>query len=182
MKKVVFIILTVFLFSNWGCVKKEKAALKIGDIQITAKEFDKAFESSKFAGSTEAVREKFLNMFISRKLILKEAERLGLDEDPQFLRSIQLFWEQSLLKLILSRETKELSVAIKVDDREISNYYEKRKEQDYADKELSEVYAQIKLLIFRAKQSKAIQDWASSLRNKTKIEIDYKLLGIELDK
>jgi hypothetical protein len=179
MKKLMVIMGVVLLLTGWGCAKKEKAAIRIGEIQVTAEEFAEAFKASQFAGAGEAARGEFLDTFISRKLILKEAEELGLDKDARFLQSIQLFWEQSLLKLILANKVKELAVTIGVDDREIEDYFQSRKEQDYADKELSEVYEQIKLFLFRQKQARAIQDWVSSLEDKTKIEINYKLLGIE---
>ena len=182
MKKAIFIILVVLFFTSWGCVKKEKVALKIGDIEFTTEEYDEAFKSSGSFEYDDDQRKEFLDRFISRKLILKEAEKMGLDKDPQFLQSIQLFWEQSLLKLVLSRKMKELSVEIKVGDSQISDFYNNRKEQVYADKELSEVYDQIKLLLFKAKQGEAIQDWVSSLRNKTKVEINYQLLGIKENK
>ena len=181
MKRVIFAVLAIFLLTGCGEVKKEKAAIKIGDIEITAKEFDDAFKSSQFASQGDARRREFLDTFIARKLILKEAERLGLDKDPEFLQRIQLFWEQALLKLALAQKIKELSITVDVDDSEIKNFYERRKDKDYPDKELSEVYDQIKWLLFRAKQTQIIQDWSSDLRNKAKIKIDYKLLGIEED-
>jgi len=184
MGKIIFLILAIVIFNGCQMREKEKPAIKIGEIEVTSEEFDNAFKSSSLAepGAASAARREFLETFISRKLILKEAERMGLDKDPQFLQSVQFFWEQSLLKLVLSKKMKEISVNIKVEDKQISDYYENNKEQIYVDKELSEVYDQIKWLLFREKQNKAIQDWASSLRNKTKIQIEYELLGIEQDR
>jgi len=179
MKKFMLMLGFILLFVGLGCAKKERPAIRIGDIQFAAKEFDKAFNESKSASAGAAERKEFLDTFISRKLILKEAERLGLDKDPKFLDSIQLFWEQSLLKLILAYKMKELAADIMIDDREIEEYYRSRKEENYANKELSEVYGLIKVLLYRQKQSEAVQAWADSLKEKTKIEIDYKLLGIE---
>jgi hypothetical protein len=179
MKKFMLMMGFMLLFIGFGCTKKESAAIRIGDIRFTAEEFDKAFNESRSAGAGAAQRKEFLDTFISRKLILREAERLGLDKDPKFLDSIQLFWEQSLLKLILTYEMKELAVNIMIDDREIEDYYRSHKEENYANKELSEVYGLIKVLLYRQKQSEAVQSWANSLKDKTRIEIDYKQLGIE---
>lgn len=179
MKKFMLILCALFLSANAGCAKREEAAIKIGGIEITAGEFEAALEMSQFAGKGEAGRREFLDHLISRKLILREAERMGLDKDAEFLQSIQLFWEQSLLKLALAHKIKELTARVNVDDREIADYFHKRKEDEFVGKELSAAYEGIKLLLFRQKQAAALEDWITGLRNKAGVEIDYPLLGIE---
>ncbi|MFC1658856.1 hypothetical protein ACFL1D_05690 [Candidatus Omnitrophota bacterium] len=181
MRKLTVIIVIAFLFAGSGCAREEKPAIIIGDIRISAKDFDSAFRASIYAGVADAATKRgdFLETFISRKLLLKEAEELGLDRDVRFLQSIQLFWEQSLLKLTLANKIKQLAVGVQVDEREIEEYYQRHKEVDYADKPLSEVYEQIKMSLFRQKQNQAVEDWVVSLRNNTKIDIDYGLLGIK---
>lgn len=172
----------ILIFSVCGCSKKEKAAIKIGNIEISAKEFNDALKTSEFAAGDPNQRKLFLENYISRRLILQEAEKLGMDRDPQFLQSIQLFWEQSLLKLALARKINELTFSTRVDDAEVRSFYEKYKEKDFTGKELSEVYDSIKLLISKVKQRKAIQNWTNSLERQAKIQIDYKLLGIPQEK
>ena len=182
MKKTALIISAIILLSVWGCVKKEKAAIKIGKIEVSAKEFDSAFKSSRFFYAKEAKRKEFLDTFISRKLMLKEAENLGLDKNPVFLQDIQFFWEQSLLKLLISQKIKEFSKTIEIKDQMIRDYYEAHKKENFSDKQLKDVYSQIKIAIFKDKAGTAITDWANSLKSKTKIEADYKLLGLEPNK
>lgn len=178
MKKVIVIMVSLIILTGWGWFRKEQAAIRIGDIKITAEEFEKAYQFSPYAVGDEAGRKKFLEQFISRKLILYEAEKLGLDKDKQFLESIQLFWEQSLLKLVLSQKIKEFALDIEVGETEIQEYYAKHKEDEYLGKKLSEVYDYIKWILFKEKESKAIQEWVDSLKQKTNIEIDYELLEI----
>ena len=102
MKKLTVIILTALLFAGSGCAREEKPAIRIGDIRISAREFDSAFRGSIYGGVTDAStkRKDFLDTFISRKLLLKQAEELGLDRDPRFLQSIQLFWEPPFFALV----------------------------------------------------------------------------------
>ena len=104
---------------------------------------------------------------------------MGLDKDPQFLQNIQLFWEQSLLKLVLQMKMNELTSTVKVDDKEVRDFYNKIKEEDASEQEFAKIYDQIKLILFKEKQNKAIQVWVNSLRNETEIEIDYDSLGIK---
>ena len=178
MKKISVLVLTIFLFSGWGWFKKEKPVIKIGEIEITLQEFNKAFESSRLFKEGHIKRRKFLKEFINRKLLLREAERLGLDKDPQFLDEIQRFWEQALLKRILSKKLREISSQVKVTEKEIKEYYSTHKEK-FPEKDISQVYDQIKWLIFSQKRREALERWIDSLKKSTNIKIDYKSLGID---
>ncbi|MBU2044970.1 MAG: hypothetical protein KJ619_07085 [Candidatus Omnitrophica bacterium] len=175
------IITLVLLISGCSFAKKDKPAIVIGDIEVTRQEFQDALNSSMFRDAGQEGRQEFLYQFIARRLILKEAERLGLDRDPQFLKDIQLFWEQSLLKLALSQKIKELSVDIQVSDKEIRKYYSSNKETQFLEKELPEVYDQIKWVIINQKQQESITQWSESLKQGVKIDIDYKKLGLKED-
>ncbi|MFA5119219.1 MAG: hypothetical protein WC695_10340 [Candidatus Omnitrophota bacterium] len=179
-KSAVFMVFLVLILT--GCAQEEKPAITIGNILVSAKEFDDAFKASGFASGGQGRKKEFLEFFISRKLILKEAEGLGLDKDPQFLRSVQLFWEQSLLKLALSRKINELAVAARVDDTLIKNYYDQNKEKEFSGKELPEVYDQIKWFLFKLQEKKALQSWTESLHKKNAIAVDHALLGLEKNK
>lgn len=181
--KRIFIWIAIFCaFLASGCVKKEKAAISIGPITLTAEEFENDYQKTKGARTGELSRKEFLDVLISRKLVLQEAEVLGLDKDPQFLESLQLFWEQSLLKLVLARKINEFNLSCKVSGKEISEYYQRHKESDFQGKELSEVQDQIKTLLFRIKQQLELQRWTASLKKNASIYIDYDLLRIPKDK
>jgi len=180
MNRMLAITLLFFLiFLNFSCSPKEKSAISIGDIRITAQEFQKA--SDRFAYQrtlTKEARKEFLEVFINRKLILREAENEGLDKDPQFLESVQAFWAQSLLKLILDKKIEELSLDISITEDGIESFYKANKDK-FPDIEEAEAYDQIKMLIFKEKQRKVLDDWIDFLRKKTNIKIDYKLLDLE---
>lgn len=178
MKKYFYILLILFLIAT-GCSRRENAAIAIGEITVTSSEFEEAFQSSRFAHQRQAGRRLFLDTLVSKKLILKEAEEMGLDKDPEFLKDIQAFWEQGLLKLVLSQKSKEFSTMIKVSDVEIKEYYRDRKESDFATQELPEVYDQIKWLLLQNKQAQAMSQWVDSLRAKTTVIVDRSLLGIK---
>ena len=177
MKKIIVLVSLVLLVS--GCVwfeEKEKTAVEIGKVKISPEEFQREFELSNFA--KEGKKRDFLEIFISRKLILLEAEKIGLDKDREFLRDVQDFWEQSLLKLVLAKKIKELSMNVNIGEEEIRSYYMKNKDKEFADKEFEQVYAQIKWILLKDKQKDAIGNWVDSLREDTKVVIDYKLLGL----
>ena len=180
MRKVIMIIfISSFIFLSCSCSPNKKSAITIGNIKITADEFESSFARSIFGKSPSLDnRQKFLRVFIDRKLILGEAQNSRYDRDPEFLEGVQSFWEQSLLKLTLNKKIKELSSEVNVGDQEVVEYYKANK-QDFSDKDLAEVYGQIKLQLFKKKQRLALDEWVNSLKKKNKIEIDHKLLGLK---
>jgi hypothetical protein len=182
MRKIFIWLVISIVFLSGGCAKKEKPAISIGPITLTAEEFEDAYQKAKGPRSGEISRKEFLDTLVSRKLVLQEAEILGLDKDPQFLESLQLFWEQALLKLVLARKINEFALICKVSGKEILEYYQRHKDSDFQGKELSEVQDQIKTLIYRLKQQMELQRWTASLKKRAKIDIDYELLQIPKNK
>ena len=178
MKKFIVLALLVLLVSSCAEFKEsEKPAIKIGKIKISSERFQQEFKLSGFA--KEVKKKDFLETFISRKLILLEAEKLGLDKDPEFLRDVQDFWEQSLLKLVIAKKIKELVADISINQEEVRSYYMKNKDKEFIDKEFVQIYDQVKGMLLRDKQQAAIGNWVNSLKNDAEVIVDYKLLGIE---
>jgi hypothetical protein len=179
MKGLISLLICLQLFSCCGCVKKDPVAIRIGSISITVKEFESAYEEGRFQYGIELSRKDFLDALIQRKLILKEAEKLGLDRDSQVIGSLQAFYEQLLLKLALARKINELQIPLKASDAEIRNYFEARKDGEFAGKDLATAREEVEMLLLREKQKQALQEWSDSLHKKTQIAIDYKLCGIQ---
>lgn len=124
-----------------------------------------------------AGRKQFLDSYINMKLILKEAEEMGLDKEHEFLRDIQFFWEQSLLKEAIAAKTNKLVSQVRVDDAEIQKYYNENK-ADFGDKKLTEVYDQVRWILLKVKQSEIVSDWARALRSQAEIKVDWAALGL----
>jgi len=172
-----WILILSFIIGISGCKPKETAALSIGKVPISAEEFDQAFIRSNFALDPKEGRKKFLEFFISAKLILIEAERMGLDKDPHFLQNVQHYWEQALLKQVVNVKSKELIPLESADEKAIKAYYDRHK-QSFSGKELNDVREQIKWILLQAAQNKAIEDWIAQLRAKIEVKIDYKALRV----
>jgi hypothetical protein len=182
MRRVFTGLAVFFLIICAGCAKKEKAAITIGPTDITAEEFQDAYQKARDIRGNEFTRKEFLDILIKRKLILQEAETLGLDKDPQMLDGLQRFWEQALTRLVLSRKINELSTSCKVSEKEIYNYYQRHKDRDFQGKELSEVHDSIKLLVYRIKEQLEVQRWMAWLKKKANVSVDYDALQIPKDK
>jgi len=180
-KRTVFITLFFSLLFCYGCSQSKKApvAIQIGKTGISASEFNMAFKSSSFStADTPVSRKDFLDNFIMRKLIVLEGTAAGLDKDPEFMKNVEFFWQQSLIKMMIDRKIKELSSKVKVSDSDVKNYYEIYKDAEFKGAPLAEVYENIKWIVLNKKQKEAMDAWLNSLKNKSKVNINYNLLKI----
>jgi len=179
MKRFTVILLALLLISGCSAPARGKRAVlaKINNYSITQEEFEQAFRDSVFGMSdTLESRKKFLDILISQKLILQEAQKQGLDRDESFLKSIEKFWEQSLLKIALDKKTKEISSSVYVGDKEIEDAYQKLVAEGKADKPYQEMYGQLKWEFNKTKESDELNRWISNLQNRARIKINYDLL------
>jgi len=176
-----FAFLLLLALALCGCTKpadKDKQVVaRINNYEITKDEFNAEFQASPYSRSdTLDSRKEFLNTLINRKLILQDAEAKGLDEDKDFLKMVEHFWEQSLLKLVLDRESKEIAGAVMVTDKEIEALYSKLKTEGKTDKTYDALYSQLKWELTRIKETRMLADWLSALRNKSDIRLNLELI------
>jgi hypothetical protein len=62
---------------------------------------------------------------IEQKLLIQEAVKLGLNEDPKFAATIKTYWEQTLIRNLIEAKTREFSDKVFVTDDEIAKEYER---------------------------------------------------------
>jgi hypothetical protein len=178
MKK--YLILSLVLALAFGCsqkTEKKDILAKVNNYEITKDEFEEEFINSNF-GRTDTLesRKEFLNTLINRKLILQDAQRKVLDRENNFLKMIERFWEQSLIKLVLDTKAKEISSTVLVNDRDIKAVYEKMAKDGVTNKSYAQMYQQIKWELTKVKESKRMNDWMATLRNQADIKINEDLL------
>jgi len=173
----VFFMLIILL--SLACAQPDAPVVSIGDIKITKTEFEKDFAKFNLSKpDTKEARREFLDNLINRKLILKEAETKGFDREGSFLENVQDFWEQSLLKIAVDKKARELFLTIKIDDAEIRDFYNANKDK-FSGKTLEDAYPEIRLVLFKERQKKSVEDWMESLKTQATIKINYKTLGLE---
>jgi len=177
MKKYCFIFLVIL--AAVGCAKKNPEVIlaKVNNYEISLNEFEEEFKNSA-SGMADTLdsRKEFLNNLINRKVILQEAQRQNLDKEGDFLKLIEKFWEQSLLRVTLERKLKEVTSSIVISDKAIKDTYDKLKEKGRIVKPYDEIYPQLKWDIMKLKEAEVVNQWVDNLRKKSKINVNYDLL------
>ena len=121
---------------------------------------------------TEAGRKAYLDRLIEKEILLQEAQHKGLDKEKAFMRSIENYWEQALLKLLLQKKSKEISSLIHIYDDEVREYYKDSGES----LPFSRVNRDIERAIRQKKETKAMNDWITELRKKSYVNVKEGLL------
>lgn len=72
---------------------------------------------------TPRTMEDHLNTMIDKKLLIQEAVKKGLPEDERFIKTIKIFWEQTLIRELIDAKTREWSERLFVTEEEVQERY-----------------------------------------------------------
>lgn len=100
---------------------------RIGNQTVYAQEFQAYLEQQTRRNPrlqiTPALRRDLLEKYLEKKLLLAEANRRRLGEQPEILKELAELQEQVLIKHLFSLKEQELAGHIKIEEEEIRNYY-----------------------------------------------------------
>ena len=105
-----FVLIIPFLFC--GCARDphpDKTIAKINNYYMSVDDFkadlDTTFVNERGTLSNEDV----LDLAIKRELLVQEAQRQGLDKHKTFMKTIERYWKQTLIKELLDKKTKDVN-------------------------------------------------------------------------
>lgn len=124
MKYIYYIIAIMIIFSGLAAyglfdarVEISKPFLSINDRIISEDEFKKMLHAKT---SHVMSREQFIESVIDRQILIQEAIKMAINKEESFRRSVEDFYEQSLIKILLDRKWESLPVDVTTD--EIAKY------------------------------------------------------------
>jgi hypothetical protein len=96
-----------------------KVIAKINDYELTADDFIGEVKlvspNINLSSNIEKAKEDALDELITKKVLLQEAQRQNFDKDNRFMKEIERYWEQALLKLLMRKKIDEFSKKISPD-------------------------------------------------------------------
>jgi len=124
MKYIYYIIAIMIVFSGLAAfglfntsVEISKPFLSINDRIISRDEFDKMLHAKT---SHAMSREQFIESVIDKQLLIQEAIKMDINKEESFRQSVENFYEQSLIKILLDRKWD--SLVVDVTNDEIAKY------------------------------------------------------------
>ena len=159
-----------------------KEPLKLEDFQREMALRSKQDPSYKI--TPQAIDEQ-MDTIIDRRLMVQEAMKMGLTSNKDFVRTIQNFWEQTLIRELIEAKNKEWEKRLFVTDKEIRDYYENMRTMAKKDTidlpPLQTLYDQIKRDILQQKRTTALESWLKEVREKAVIEVNENLLDASFE-
>ena len=123
MKYIYYIIVIMIIFSGLAAygvfdtrVEISKPFLSINDRIISEDEFKNMLVRK----PSYMDQEQFIESVIEKQLLIQEAIKMDINKEESFRRSVENFYEQSLIKILLDRKLDSLKVD--VTDDEIAKY------------------------------------------------------------
>jgi hypothetical protein len=107
----ILIVLTIGValrLSNSLKVEISEPAIVINDRILSEKELDERHKS----GSYHSQGKGFLESVITRELLIQEAVKQGINKEEAFRKSVENFYEQSLVKILIDRKFQSLTPII----------------------------------------------------------------------
>jgi hypothetical protein len=117
---VIIVASTIAIVAYHSKVRPEPPgdeALVVNDRVISRDEFERLYS---FPLARRTDRMDFVESLINRELFIQEAQMQGIDGEESFRRSMQNFYEQSLIKVLMDK--KRASLDIKVGEGELDRY------------------------------------------------------------
>ncbi|MFH1996530.1 MAG: hypothetical protein ABIJ27_05980 [Candidatus Omnitrophota bacterium] len=71
----------------------------------------------------------YVDLLIDKKLLIQQARKNDLDQADRFVNTIKTFWEQTLIRELITAKDKEFDTSVTVHEEEIRDYYGKLSRQ-----------------------------------------------------
>jgi hypothetical protein len=117
-----------------------------------------------------------LNDILEKEILLQEAQNLNLDKDERFRKTIENYWKQTLLIMLIEKKAKEISDQVFVYDNEVQDYYKVLKQANPDIGPLAEVRPEIKRIIRSEKETALMREWIDGIKGKAYIKINEDVL------
>lgn len=176
MKYIYYMLVIVIVFSGLAAygrldtrIKISKPFLTVNDRVISEAEFESVLKRKPSYMS----REQFAESVIDKQLLIQEAIRIGINKEESFRSSVEDFYEQSLIKILLDRKLDSLSVTVTAE--EIGKYKKLAQSRIFL---TGFIYPTLKDM--QDKTNEAVQDVENDFVNLSD-DLRFALLALEKD-
>jgi hypothetical protein len=139
-------------------------AIKVNERTISREELEKSYSYHISIHGAIKDRKTFIEELITKELLIQEAKKMGLDNEEPFRRSIQNYYEQTLIRNLTQKLVSGIKVSVS-EDEVISVCKETGLSPDESTK------ADIRTALEEKKRQDEMEDWLKSLKDKALIKI-----------
>jgi hypothetical protein len=160
-------------------LEKKEIVIQINDSKISLEEFNELLKLEVYADPemelTTECRDKFIDYLVRKELMIQNAALLKLDRKPEFVRTIEKYWESTLIRNLLDLKSEELKKKVLITDKAIEQYYAQN--IDEFELPLTEEKENIKKILECEKLQEKMKEWSQGLKVAADIKIDKQLIS-----
>jgi peptidyl-prolyl cis-trans isomerase C len=161
--------------------REKQVLVEINDFALTLDEFQvqlaEELEMDKDFKLTQEAKKDFLDRLIVKEVLIQEAKKRNLDSREKFIRTIERYWESTLIRDLMVIKGQEIAKRTVVSQEEIEARYKRMKELNANQPPLGSVRESISKQIMEDKKNKMLKEWVNQLKQKAKIQINQQLLS-----
>ncbi|MBL7157404.1 MAG: SurA N-terminal domain-containing protein [Candidatus Omnitrophica bacterium] len=183
---MLFLVTTLFISAGCGKVRQgggedTEVVAKINNYELTVRDLmnEADFKMSEGYLKEDPFKAKrmLLESIIMAKILLQEAQKKSFDKDEIFMKEIELYWEQALLKLLLRKKTEEFSRRIVIKDEEIQAQFNRMVTEEGDQRPFSEAQTEIAREIYNKKMQENLNEWLKEIRSQADVKVNEKVLN-----
>jgi hypothetical protein len=171
-------IIIGIVVSLWGCSgdssNKEEFILRVNDYRISKDEVNAMLKYETQLNSnfylSDDTRVNFIKDLIQTQLLIQEAKRRELDQRESFRRTIQRYWESTLIRDLLQEKGEQIRKTVVISEEEVDMYFETNKDNFSAGSE-EKVKNEIVRILEQKKVTARLEKWIEELKAGAVIEI-----------
>jgi hypothetical protein len=153
---------------------------RINDYDLTLKEYEIQLNSdvsvSELYNLTREDKQEFLNRLIRKELLLQEAMRRKLDQREEFVRTIERYWEATLIRDLMSLMGEEVCKRVSITEEQVRARYDEMKAADGGLPEFEEIKEQIGRALLEEEREARLNEWMDKLREEAEVEVNEALI------
>lgn len=188
-KCIHFLLILVVLFFLQACSEtqdQEDVLARINDYELTLSEFETALQDELEMASeyklTQAGKKDFLSSLLRREVLIQEARKRELDQQEEFVRTIERYWESTLIRNLMQQQGKAIADRVVVTEEEIRDRYERLKAQNPDIPGLETIRERLIKELEEEKKSRRLEAWVQDLLDKAEVSINEALLEAGMNK
>jgi len=184
-KRLLAIVLVILAAAGFQCCsgepKEPKEVLaRVNNFELTFAEFERhlsrELELDPDLRLTKEAKKTFLQELIRKELLIQEAKKRRLDRKERFIRSMERYWEATLIKDLMELKGAEIDGRTYVSAEEVQDSYRAMAESEKTLPPLHMIETELIEDLKQKKKSARLEEWISDLQRKAIIEVHEDLL------
>ena len=163
-------LLILVSFLSYGCSKKTdnvQIVARVNNYLVTIDDFKHEAGMSIYGASKELI----LQDIINKELLLQEAQKINLDKNKYFMKEIEDYWKQTLIKRLISLKGDEFLALSKVSAEEIKAEYNRMYQEETGKiKPYEQISGKIQEQLRTKKAQIMLNNWINGLRKNADIK------------